>query len=418
MIRSSTRSSTRHSTRHSTRTLIRTATAALFVVHGLILFMGFAKAFGLAEFAALTQPISHPVGMLWLAAAVLCWATAGALFLAPRWWWAVGTGAVVLSQIVIVTSWSDARFGTIVNVLLLVAVGYGFASRGPLSLRAAFADDLHTATDTATSTATDTATSSAPSSSASSAPSQLVTESDLASLPEPVQRYVRQSGAIGRPRVHDFRATWTGRIRADTSSEWMEFTAEQLNTIDTPRRFFLMDATMKHLPVDVLHAFDENGATMRVKVLSMFPMVDAKGPELTRAETVTMFNDLCLYAPGALTLPSITFEPIDDHATRAHFTLGVNTIAAELHFNDADELVDFVSDDRTALSPDGLHYLPMRWTTPAHDYTDVGPARVATVAETRWQPESGAWTYGEFRLDSLAYNVGSAHSVGSAGSAR
>ena len=93
---------------HPVRTAIRTATAALFVVHGLILFIGFAKAFGLVEFSALTQPISHPTGLLWLAAAVLCWVTAGALFLAPRWWWAVGAFAVVLSQIVIVTSWTDA----------------------------------------------------------------------------------------------------------------------------------------------------------------------------------------------------------------------------------------------------------------------------------------------------------------------
>ena len=396
MIHSLTRTPThprsRTAIRPAIRTVIRTATAALFVVHGLILFMGFAKAYGLAEFSVLTQPISHPVGVLWLAAAVLCWLTAGALFVAARWWWAVGALAVVLSQVVIITSWTDAKFGTAVSVLLLIAVGFGFASTGPLSLSTEFAKDLRHAA----------ARSSAP----SSVGSPVLTDTDLATLPEPVQRYVRRSGAIGRPRVHDFRMTWTGRIRADASSEWMEFTADQVNTVDTPRRFFLMDATMKHLPVDVLHAFDENGATMRVKLLSTFPMVDAKGPELTRGETVTMFNDICLYSPGSLTLPFVTFEPIDDHAARGHFTLGANTISAELRFNDADELVDFISDDRTALSPDGREYIPMRWTTPAHDYADVGSARVATRAEVRWNSGDGPWTYGEFALDSLAYNVG------------
>ena len=31
---------------------------------------------------------------------------------------------------------------------------------------------------------------------------------------------------------------------------------------------------------------------MRVRVASLYPMVDAAGPGLTRAETVTLFNDM------------------------------------------------------------------------------------------------------------------------------
>ena len=185
----------------------------------------------------------------------------------------------------------------------------------------------------------------------------------------------------------------------------MSFTADQLNILDTPRRFFWMDARMKGLPVDVLHAFDENGATMRVRLLSVRTMVDAKGADLTRAETVTLFNDLCVCAPGALVFADVSWEPIDAHRAIGHFTLGVNTITAELRFDDDGDLVDFVSDDRAAGSPDGRTFTRVRWTTPVRDYARVGPARVATRAETRWHPDTGAWTYGEFELTSLAYNV-------------
>ena len=41
-------------------------------------------------------------------------------------------------------------------------------------------------------------------------------------------------------------------------------------------------------------------ATMRVKVASALTIVDAKGTEMDEAETVTLFNDLCVFAPGAL----------------------------------------------------------------------------------------------------------------------
>jgi len=364
---------------------MRIAFAVVLTLHGLIHLMGFAKAFGFAVLPQLAQPISRPMGLLWLVAALLSLATVGAVFLAPRWWWTVGAVAVVASQAVIVTSWSDAKFGTLANLVLLLGSLHGFASRGPWSLRNEFEHDLERAT--------------APTS------PQVLGEADLAPLPEPVRRYVRRSGVVGQPRLHDFRATWTGRIRSDPSSAWMAFTAEQLNTLDVPRRFFMMDASMKGVPVDVLHAFDERGATMRVRVLSVLPMVDAKGAELTRTETVTLFNDMCLLAPGALISPSIAWEPVDAHTARARYTQGANTIAAELTFNDAGELVDFASDDRSAGSPDGRTFTAMRWSTPARDYAQVGPARVATKAETLWHPAAGAWSYGEFELTSLRYNV-------------
>jgi len=93
--------------------------------------------------------------------------------------------------------------------------------------------------------------------------------------------------SAGRPAVTDFRATWTGRIRSAPDSAWMTFAAEQLDLVDTPERFFIMNARMKGLPVDVLHAFDDYGGTMRVRLLSVRSMVDAKGVALTHAETVT-----------------------------------------------------------------------------------------------------------------------------------
>jgi hypothetical protein len=133
-------------------------------------------------------------------------------------------------------------------------------------------------------------------------------------------------------------------------------------------------------------------------------MVDARGPVITRAETVTLFNDLCFFAPGELVRPSVSWESVDAHTARARYTLGPNTISATLYFNDAGELVDFSSEDRST-DPTVATPTPQRWTTPARAYRQMGPARLPTRAETRWHPASGAWAYGEFELTSLAYNV-------------
>jgi hypothetical protein len=365
--------------------MIRGAFIVVVVVHGLIHLMGFAKASGFAALPQLVQPISRTMGAIWLIAAALLAATAATVALLPRWWWLLGTLALIASQCVIAASWSDAKVGTLANLVLLVGVLYGFASRGPLSMRAQYERHLH-----------QDGLAPRPA---------VITEADLAPLPEPVQRYVRGAGVVGRSSPRNFRATWRGRIRSSATSPWMAFTAEQLSTLDPPQRFFKMDAVMKGLPVDVLHAFDERGATMRVNVLSLFPMVNAKGPNLTRAETVTLFNDLCILAPGALISPLITWEPIDASTARARFTLRENSIGAELRFNAAGELVSFASDDRSAGSADGSALVRMRWATPLNNYAQTGPARVATRGDAVWYPASGPYTYGEFELTSLAYDV-------------
>jgi hypothetical protein len=91
----------------------------LLLSHGLIHFMGFAKAFGYAELPKLTKEISKPAGSMWLATALL-FLFASILFLFKKDSWAViSLGAVVASEILIISAWRDARFGTIANAIVL-----------------------------------------------------------------------------------------------------------------------------------------------------------------------------------------------------------------------------------------------------------------------------------------------------------
>lgn len=100
---------------------------ALIAVHGLIHLMGFAKAIGLAELPELTQPISRGAGLLWLAAALALLTTAGLFLLEQPGWWVVGLTATLMSQLVIVLSWTDAKFGTLANAMILVGIVYVLA---------------------------------------------------------------------------------------------------------------------------------------------------------------------------------------------------------------------------------------------------------------------------------------------------
>ena len=369
------------------RSTVRWVVSLVVVVHGCIHMLGAAKGLGWADVTQLAASISTGLGVIWLAAALVTVA-AGMLLLARiRWWWIVGGIAVVVSQIVIVTSWADARAGTIVNVILLGAVVYGWASQGPRGARAEYrrraADVL-----------------------AAHLSPGLLTEAELAHLPTPVAAYVRQSGAVGQARIVSLHARFHGRIRGGPTKPWMTFTGEQVNTFGPqPSRLFLMDAELFGLPVEVLHVFEAGAATMRVRALSLFTMVDASGPEMDRAETVTIFNDLCVLAPAALADAPVSWQTLDDHHVRGTYTYGLNTISAELAFDDDHELVDFVSDDRTALSTDGKTFTPQRWSTPIFGYRTLGSWRLGTIGEGHWHAADGEFAYLEYRLDDITYDV-------------
>lgn len=232
----------------------------------------------------------------------------------------------------------------------------------------------------------------------------LVTETDLAVLPEPVRRYLRLTRAVGQPRVNNYRVRFTGRIRSAPNAAWMPFHADQQSFVHAPTRLFLMRARMFGVPVEAFHRLIDGHATMQVKVAGLVQIVNARGDEMDRAETVTLFNDMCILAPGTLVEPDITWEPVDASAARAHFTHRGHTITATLFFDTGGRLVNFESDDRARSSPDGT-FTKLRFSTPLRDYRDFGPLHLAGYGEARWRLPEGEFTYGEFTMVDVVTNV-------------
>ena len=107
--------------------MIKIIFASVLIIHALIHLMGFLKAFQIAEINQLTQTIHKPIGLLWLISALL-FITAAVIFLIKNdWWWMIAVPALVLSQLLIIIYWQDAKYGTIANVIILVGIiiGYG-----------------------------------------------------------------------------------------------------------------------------------------------------------------------------------------------------------------------------------------------------------------------------------------------------
>ena len=128
----------------------------------------------------------------------------------------VSAVALVMSQAVILSAWQDARAGTVANGVLLLVVAHGWFTEGPQSFQAQFNRD----SDAGFARRVD---------------APVVTEADLAALPDPVQRHLRATGVVGQPRVWNYRLRFSGRIRSAPDTAWMPFTADNKVLPTDPR---------------------------------------------------------------------------------------------------------------------------------------------------------------------------------------
>jgi hypothetical protein len=135
---------------------------------------------------------------------------------------------------------------------------------------------------------------------------------------------------------------------------------------------------------------------------------------MDRSETVTLFNDMAVFAPATLIDPAITWTVVDSEVVRGTWTNGPHTVSAFFKFATSGELIDWWSDDRGALSADGKTVEWMRWSTPLTAYKLFGDRRLASHGEAVWHAKAGKYSYLTVEIESVEVNVtgaGSAQAV-------
>jgi len=365
---------------------MRLVLAGILVGHGLIHIAGFLAAFGLAEVGVLRNDPSRPAGILWLVAAVLLVASGVLLFAFPARWSQVAVIALVLSQGLIVSSWGDAKFGTLANVVVMFPVLVALLGQAPWSPRARFAREVSAGSSRVVM------------------PPALLTDGDLAPLPGPVREYLRFAGAVGKPRVVDYKVSFTGGLRSGPNDPWMKATVEQWSTHEPSSRRFLLRARRYGVPFDAFHRYVGGSATFEVRIASLFPVIDARGAEMDQSETVTLLNDMAVLAPATLIDSRIQWEPAGDRIVRAIFTNEGHTVSATLAFDGTGALVDFWSDDRYR-TVDGRTYEKARWSTPVATYREADGRKVPVHAEARWTVAGTGFAYARLDVVDIAYNL-------------
>ena len=359
---------------------MKTIFLIVLLIHGLVHLIGHYNAYHPGKIDGMTLPVSRNYGFLWLTAALLICITAGLLSFRISYWWLLGIISLLLSQFLIIRFWQDARYGTIGNVILVFGIIVGYSS---WSFHQHYRFDVNEGLTRSVVEKT-----------------EILDEKDIADLPDPVRKYLRYTGAIGKPKVRNFKVRLKGEMRQQ-GKDWFKIRSEQYNFLDEYERLFYLRASVKGMPVIGYHEYQDGRADMNIKALAIFPVVHEYGQKIFEAETVTLFNDMCVMAPASLIDRNITWQEIDNKSARAYFTNGDVTVAALLEFNEQGELVNFVSEDRYNVEAKGK----VRFSTPVSNYQEKNGYRLATYGEAVWHYPDHDFIYGRFKIRSVSYNV-------------
>lgn len=88
--------------------------------HGLLHLIGFYRSFARAGVIRLKVYIPRSLGLLWLISALLFVLCGIFLIFEVKGWMFFMIAALLISQVLIILSWTEARYGTVLNIIILV----------------------------------------------------------------------------------------------------------------------------------------------------------------------------------------------------------------------------------------------------------------------------------------------------------
>lgn len=338
---------------------MRFVIAGLLLVHGLIHLMGFFK------------PASRVSGVPWLAVTLLLVAAAALCLFERDAWWIPAAIGVLASQGLILSQWSEAKAGTVLNVLLLIPILIGFSI-------ARFRRDDEARTRELLATASKAAPS-------------IVTAQELATLPAPVRRWLEVSGVVGKPRAKTVQLIQRGELRTSPDAKFMHAAATQHFTLEQPGFVWKVDVTMWGLPIVGRDQYLEGRARMLIKLGGLITVADGTGEKFDQGTLLRFLGEICWF-PSAALAPYISWEAMDERHARATITWSGTKASAVFEFDDRGRLLGLSA--QRYFNGQTLE----EWRIPITEWKVVRGVEMPTRGGAVWKLAAGDFDYYQWEI--------------------
>lgn len=213
-------------------------------------------------------------------------------------------------------------------------------------------------------------------------------------LPTPVQRYFKNVLTDGQPYIQFVRLKHGGQFRTKVDQPWLNITGEEYFATN-PVGFVWIGKLPFVTGVD---KFVQDKGNLKIKLLSIFPVVDAVGEKADQGELLRWLGETPLFPTALLPSETVSWSAIDDSSAKVIFNNGSIKLEAVFVFNEEGEAIRF---EAKRYKEENLE----NWTGYYRDYIEVDDVKVPSEIEAEWNLEEGNFSYAKFKIEKIEYNV-------------
>lgn len=230
---------------------------------------------------------------------------------------------------------------------------------------------------------------------------EIITGESLEGLPENVQRWLLNSGVVGKEKIVALRVKQEALMRLNPDQSWMSVEAEQYFTVEQPG--FIWRAEIQAAPLIHIAGRDkyfQGQGNMLIKPMSLFTVADGKGPEIDQGSMLRYLAEI-MWFPSAALEEYITWEEVDADRAKATMSHGDVTASGIFTFNEQGEAIRFEAERYGEF--DG-EFRMETWSIPVRDYQEFEGIRVPTKGEVTWELQEGDFIWFVFEVREIQYN--------------
>ncbi len=355
----------------------------IVVFHALIHLLGFAKAFNYGNIQQLTREISKPMGMIWLITFMLLVITGLLYWMNKSMWPVLAIISVILSQIIIISVWSDAKFGTIANIIILVAALPAFGNVLFNNMIEKEQKELLGKVSMNSGT--------------------IVNSRDINHLPGIIRKWLKFSGVIDKPLATFVRLKQRGEMKTEPDGKWMSFMSEQYFDVKNPS--FVWATRVQMMPFIYLNGrdkFKDGEGEMLIKLLSLVNVVNEGHNEKMNSATMLRYLGEICWFPSAAINGYIKWEEMDSLSAKAIMTYGNRSVSGVFVFKENGELISFQAERFYGGGEDAKLET---WLVEMVDFKEIDGYRIPNKNKVTWKLKDGDFTWLNLEITDLDINT-------------